>query len=337
MDKIAQSPSKILIIQLRRIGDVVFTLPVIDVLRRILPQSQIDFLVEPPSDVLVSLNKNVNHVWVYDKERPLEWIRKVRRQKYDAVLDFHSNGRTLWITALSGAPVRAGFAGALNRNLAYNRQAPVIANRFIVDQKIDLLKVLVKDHKQYSWDWKWDLKLPHGDMEAASRILESKKISVRPIGFAPVHRHPIRSWHADQYAETADRLIQKGHPVLMLCGPGEKAALEAIRRKMKQPVEIHEAMTLMELCALTARCRAFLANDNGPQKIAMALNVPSLTIFGPTNPLTINLNRKPHLSIRDETLHCIACERKICPYRHECMTHVTPDAVLDKLITLVNG
>lgn len=337
MDKIAQSPSKILIVQLRRIGDVIFTLPVIDVLRRILPQSQIDFLVEPPSDALVSLNKNVSHVWVYDKDRPVEWIRKIRRLKYDAVLDFHSNGRTLWITALSGAPIRAGFSGAVNRSLAYNRLVPAVKNRFIVDQKIDLLKVLVSDWKQYSWDWRWDLKLPRPSLEAAARILESKKMTSQPIGFAPVHRHPIRSWHAGQYAEAADRLIQKGYPVLLLCGPGEKPALEAIRSKMKLPAGIHEAATLLELCALTAHCRAFLANDNGPQKIAMALNVPSLTVFGPTNPLTINLNRKPHLSIRDETLHCIACERKICPYRHECMTRVTPDAVLDKLITLVNG
>ncbi len=339
MVQVPQSSPKILIVQLRRIGDVVFTLPVTGALARVFKNPVIDFLVEPPADVLVSLDKNVRKTLSYDISRPLDWIQRVRAERYDAVLDFHANGRTLWITALSGAPVRAGFEGGLNRRLAYNVIAPRTPNRFIVDQKIDLIRALpgvAGSDSRMDWGWKWDLPLPADERAKAKKILDGYNGSGKKwIGFAPLHRHPIRAWHPDQFAQTADRLIQKGFNVILLGGPGERKGLEDIQNLMKEKAAAHEAKSLMEFSSLIFHCSGFLANDNGPQKIAMALNVPSLTVFGPTNPLTINLNRKPQLSIRDEKLFCIACEKKICPYKHECMTNVTVDAVTKKLGELV--
>lgn len=330
MVKVPQDSPKILIVQLRRIGDVAFTLPVIGALRRAFRNPTIDFLVEPPADALVSLDKNVRRTLSYDARRPLEWIRRVRSERYDAVLDFHSNGRTLWITALSGARVRAGFAGALNRRLAYNVIVPAVPNRFIVDQKIDLVRA-VAPVADVDWNWKWDLTLPPAEISRAEKLLAGFGSGKTWIGFAPLHRHPIRAWHRERFAAAGDQLIKKGFGVLLLGGPGEKNGLDAVRKLMRENAAVHEASNLLELSALISRCRGFLANDNGPQKIAMALNVPSVTIFGPTNPLTINPNRKPHASIRDESLFCIGCEKKICPYRHECMTNITVGAVVEKL------
>ncbi len=336
MDKISQNSPKILIVQLRRIGDVVFTLPVVDVISRVFRKPQIDFLVEPPSDALVSLNSNLHRAWVYERNRPWYWIQKIRKEKYDAVLDFHSTGRTLWITALSGAPLRAGFEGSLNRRLVYNSIVKPVPNRFIVDQKVGLIRALVSNPNDHDWNWKWDLTLPLNELDRAKNILADRTGKGKLIGFAPLHRHPIRAWHPERFAEAADRLVQKGFAVLLLGGPGEINGLIQIQNRMKEKAIAHEAKSLLELSALIAQCSAFLANDNGPQKIAMALNVPSLTIFGPTNPLTINLNRKPQISIRDESLFCIACEKKLCPYKHECMTRVDVGAVLEKINVLVN-
>src|SRR5260221_4200370 len=100
-------PERILIIQLRRIGDVVFTLPVIGALRERFPRAQIDFLVEPPSDQLVRRHSGLSETLVYEKDRPAAWLWKIRARRYDWVLDFHSNGRTLWLSFFSGARVRA--------------------------------------------------------------------------------------------------------------------------------------------------------------------------------------------------------------------------------------
>jgi heptosyltransferase III len=330
MDEI---PKKILIIQLRRIGDAVFTLPAIGALRRAFPSAQIDFLVEAPADELVRMNPHLNQTLVYDKNRALYWIGKIRSRRYDAVLDFHANGRTLWLTFFSGARIRAGFDGPLSRKLAYNRRVRPKSDQFIVEQKLDLVRALTD--KTSSDDWSWDLKLPADDLNEAAEALKKGGSTNRIIGFAPAHRHPIRAWSPEQFIETGKKLAEKDFRILLLGGPGEKDFLNGIARGIGKSAMVKEASSVLELAAWIAQCQAFLANDNGPQKIAMALGVPSLTIFGPTNPKTINPNRSPHFALRDETLFCIGCERKTCPYQHECMRNIAPDQVFQKLTSLL--
>src|SRR5262245_56379077 len=117
-------PRKILVIQLRRVGDVIFTLPVIGALRKNFPESQIDFLVEKPAYGIVRLNAHLNETLVYDQTRPIRMISAIRSRGYDWVLDFLSNGRTWPISFFSGAPVKAALAGPAWRRWAYTLCVP---------------------------------------------------------------------------------------------------------------------------------------------------------------------------------------------------------------------
>src|SRR4051812_19415278 len=135
-------PSSILILQLRRIGDVLFTLPAAGALRRQFPQARIDFLTEKPSDQLARLNPNLSEVLVYDRERPVHWLKEIRARRYDWVIDFHANGRTLMLSLFSGAPLRAAFRGSATRRFVYNHLAETTDRKYIVEQKMDLLKSL---------------------------------------------------------------------------------------------------------------------------------------------------------------------------------------------------
>ena len=82
-----------------------------------------------------------------------------------------------------------------------------------------------------------------------------------------------------------------------------------------------------------------VAVDNGPKNIAVALGVRTVTINGPTNPLSFNPHGDPdHSVIRDHTLFCIACELNQCPYHHECMQNVKTETVLGALdLKVMNG
>ena len=162
------NPKKILVIQLRRVGDVVFTLPVIHVLRKNYPAAQIDFLVEKPADQLVRLNPYLSETLVYDKEEALDWIWKIRKKEYDLVLDFHSNGRTLILTLFSKARVRAGFKGPLTRQFVYNRFVNVNVQKYIVEQKLDLLRALDLPVQ----DWDWGLKIPEPEIQWAAAFFK---------------------------------------------------------------------------------------------------------------------------------------------------------------------
>src|SRR5258708_1598685 len=102
-------PKKILIVQLKRAGDVIVTTPVIPVLRERFPGARIDFLTEKPFAALLEHNPALNQVIVYDKQDVLGTWRRVRAEKYDWVVDFQSSPRSAMVGLASGATVRAGY------------------------------------------------------------------------------------------------------------------------------------------------------------------------------------------------------------------------------------
>ena len=100
---------RILLIQPRAIGDVLCTTPIINYLKKAIPDARIDFLVEPLGKALLETHPGLNEVLIYDKKKAFQEILRVHRRRYDTVLDFMNNPRTAYLTAFSGASWRVGF------------------------------------------------------------------------------------------------------------------------------------------------------------------------------------------------------------------------------------
>ena len=66
-------------------------------------------------------------------------------------------------------------------------------------------------------------------------------------------------------------------------------------------------------------------NDNGPMHLAVAVGIPTVTIYGPTDPVAWNPGGARHQAIQALDVSCIRCNLNECPFGHECMTHVTPE------------
>jgi len=106
---------RILLIQLRRIGDVLMCTPALRALRKHLPRSHIAFLTERECAAILALNPYLDELLVLDRERygnPLYWLKKVwqiRRKRFDLVIDYLGNPRSAYISFLSGAKLRVGY------------------------------------------------------------------------------------------------------------------------------------------------------------------------------------------------------------------------------------
>lgn len=320
MAKVAERAvkKKILIIQLRRVGDVIFTLPVIGALKRCLPDAQIDFLAEPPGDQMARLHPDLSETLVYDSNHPLEWLLKIRQRKYDWVLDFHSNGRTLILTLASGAPLRAGFDGPITRKIVYTHLVQTTDEKYLPEQKLDILRAIGIPCRE----WSWGLKIPRAEAEWAEKYLKQSGVKAGEIlvGLAPATRRPIRAWKEDRWAQVAEQLAAGSKKVLFLWGPGEKDLVERVRGLMNNApdgqVLLPGETSLLQLAALIQKCSAVLAVDNGPKNMAVALDVPTVTLSGPTNPLSFDPHGDPrHLVVR--------------PYGGECMENIAAPRVFE--------
>ena len=107
------SPKRILVCQLRQIGDVVLATPSIELLKRRYPDAEIHLLTEKKCAPLLEHNPHLGKVWALDKKvlsslpQEIAWYWHVARTGYDLVVDFQQLPRCRWVVAFSGAsPIR---------------------------------------------------------------------------------------------------------------------------------------------------------------------------------------------------------------------------------------
>ena len=316
--------AKILIIQLRRIGDVLLTTPVIRALREKYPTSRLDFLVEKPGAEILAGNPYINTLLVYDKRAHFTWIGKIRSEKYDLVLDFLRNPRTSLITLLSGAKYRACFKKPWRDYACNLKVEPDPAPKYVPAYKLDLLKPLGITNSNTSLDLKVD---PTADQNMGTFLMQAEVAkSDLLVGISPTSRRAARIWRAEGFAEIADNLIRKYKAkVIFLWGPGEEEKIDGIISLMKEKPFKSPLTTIAELVALISRLKLMITNDNGPMHMAQGLNIPNVVIFGPTQ--SVNWSEPgPKNIVVKAAADCLECNNQECDSM-KCMELVTPEMV----------
>ena len=136
----------LLLIQLRRIGDVMMTTPAVRALRKAFPEASISFLTESPSDQVYKNNPHLDQLLLYPKNNSildrLKFYRRIRSQNYDCVIDFQGNPRTALLSRISGSGYRIGF-DFKGRSWCYHRAIGLPTDStYSAQHKMNLLEPL---------------------------------------------------------------------------------------------------------------------------------------------------------------------------------------------------
>jgi len=318
---------RILIIQLRRIGDVIVTTPVVDVLRQKFPKARIEFLVEAGMAPVLSHYPGLDEVLVFDKSRFWFWWREIRKRRYDWVLDFMNNPRTAQLTFVSGAPVRAGFVVPFWARVYTHRVPRPHRPIYAVQNKFEILRRLGVPAPEGVLP---RLTLTESDFDGARAWWTASGLDTVPqrLAVMPKHRHAIRQWPFEKFREALGLLLQKGSRKAVLVGsPEERSFLLDLARHFPGQAVVVPPGGLRQGAAILSRCDAALTNDSGLMHLAVAVGVPTVTVYGPTSPGSWNPNRPPHRWVQAQGLDCIVCNRDRCPFGHECMEWVSASRV----------
>ena len=315
-----EDPRSILVIQLRRLGDVILTTPALSALKKRYPSTKLDFLVEAPGAEAVAGHPAIDEILVYDAGGALDalrWARKIRERRYDWVVDFLANPRTALLTALSGAKLKAGPAHVARR-WAYNHlmiQSPQTC--YAALEKVRWLSGLGV--------------VPSDAPELPSLMLARRPLHIENVvGLVPPSRKESRRWPAPSYARLGRLLRDKhGCALKIFWGPGEKALADEVVRGIGVGASaIPETRTIGDLARELASCRVVVGNCAGPKHVALALGVPTVTIHGSSDPASWTPIHPDHRFVRLDELHCIGCRTNDCPYNLECMRQLPPERVL---------
>lgn len=309
--------------------------PVIQNLHEHFPEAQIDFLVDEFASGVIAGNPWITEVITFNREKDSSagTILRVRKRRYDLVIDLFSNPRSAIITGLSGAGIRVGYPFRW-RKYAYNILVPPRGGEVHnVDFNLDALRRLgIPVHH-------FRPLFPINDeaTQFASKWIGANQLDGKLIvGMNPSGGWYTKRWGLDHYAHLGDVIAEKYHAsIVLLWGPGEEEDVRSIQRKMKSSARIIPRTSLIELGAIIRHCAYVVSNDSGPMHIAAALDVPTLGIFGPTNPYLQGPYGKIHRWIRNEGIECLACNLTSCPIGNICMTQLETSRVMEAFDGLV--
>ncbi len=272
-------PSKILAIQLRRIGDSVLLAPALDGLREGWPEARIHLLTAQPVPDLFVGDSRVDVTWIRSARARLPQLSSdLRRENYDLVLDFQSLPLTAVLARATGA-YSIGFKKRI-RSFLYDRAVSLEDHRgseYAADHKLDLLRAagLNPTLSMPRLAGMWPGSDPWNDLPRGPRI-----------ALVPVSPWEHKRWSAAAFAETARILHRETGSVFVVAGgPGEAGQLREVAGELSDvPHRIKEFTTLREFGGFLGECHLFLGNDNGPRHVALALGTPTLAWFGHHNP-----------------------------------------------------
>lgn len=339
----------ILVIRHRAGGDLLLMTPALRALRAAVPGARIDVLALKGMGEILAGNPDVDRVIEFDRSslrsRAGLFVR-LARGGYDAVLDLVSNPLTSLLTRLTRARVRIGYDIAGRRG-AYTIRVPREpmgsdgrpAIRYAPEAALDVLRAAGIPPRGLGLTFR----VSEGARAAIDGWLagpEARRDEAKPIAAClPTGSWPAKTWAPERFAEAMDALAGDA-TILWIWGPGERAAVESARAAMRAPSLVAPATGWQELGALLARCAALVSNDSGPKHIAVALGVPTVTIFGPTHPGTWHPPAGPHRALVADGLDCLHCNANVCPLagdrRMRCMRDVGAARVADAARALLH-
>lgn len=345
--------------RLRQIGDVVFTTPTFAALRDHFPAVHLTYLVEPAAASVVAGNPDLSEVIVAPR-RPgvrgfaadLALGRRLARERFDIVLDFHGGPRASLLTWLSRAPRRVGYevsgrAWMYTERVARPRE---LRPRHSVDNQWDLLTAIgvpPPDRTRYP------VVMPsHTDIAAQVRArLASHGVTpdARVVVMHVSAGNPFRRWPLESFAAVAAALpaVDPHVRVIVTSGPSEAdAAAQVIRqaRERLDPSRREQLLacgefSLAELRALVEDAALYIGGDSGPMHVAATSRVPMVSLYGPTLPVRSEPWRAssvPAIAVEVHGLACRPCDQRVCePGDFRCLGRIAPEQVIEAAIQLL--
>lgn len=322
------SPKKILIIQLRQLGDVLLTTPVIKPLKERFPEATISFLTEKNASDILSGNSYLDEIITIKRKvsisEQLNTIMGIRKKGFDLVLDFMSNPRTAYISFFSGAKVTVSYDTSIRRLLYTTNVKP--AGDYVVDHKLSMLKpfgIEVADNTPY-------MHVPQEAKDQAASFLKSRGVEDNDflVCIDATHRRATRKWTGKGFAEVADRLREKYNAkVVFLWGPGEREEVEKIMSLCRYRHIIDTGTDIKGLAALLKRANLLIGNCSFPRHVATSQGTPTLIIHGATGEEW--KHPAPIHRIARKGLSCQPCNKNSCK-DIACLSTLSSDDVISE-------
>ncbi len=285
---------KILVVNTKFIGDLILSTPGLAALRKDSPDAEIVLMARKGYEGTLKTNPNIDRIIPFDfriKKKnfvqrivaEVNFIRKIRSEKFDVVISLHPGDRIAFLAWCSGAGIR----------VAPRKQAFNFLSNILVNVEEDTISYLQYYNKLFSAFTKEDIAaktdffVSPGDRLWANDFLRQSNIEVNDllIGIHPGASEPTKIWPVENYAELIRELFLLGKiKILLIAGPADNEIVNALFQKFNNDnLFVYYSDDVNRTAALIEKCNLLISNDTGTRHLSVALKIPVIALMPDDN------------------------------------------------------
>jgi heptosyltransferase-3 len=342
-----QLPSnpRVLVVALRRLGDVLLTTPLIRSVKRAFPAASIDALVYAGTEGVLTGNPDLDAaITIPQRPGAAENLALLQRlwKRYDLALSTQTGDRPTALTWIAGrqsaGPVEADGLGATIKRLALSRSQISDRGRHRVLEILRLAELLGIAPLA-------EIVCPAGDVRPAL---------VPTAPYAVVHAAPMfvyKRWHVDGWRALAGALRERSLATVVTGSVGDRAYLDDVWGDA-EVVRLDGKLAWPELSALIGAARVYVGPDTAITHLAAATGTPAVALYGPTDPrlwgpwprggldrpwaASGTIQRRSNVWLVQNPLPCMPCQLEGCDRRLDSHSQCLDELSVNQVVSAVD-
>ena len=308
--------NNILIISLSNIGDVILTLPVMDILIRDFPRARFSVVVGPKAQTLFKGNASLRKVHVFDKKqsfwKTILWVVSLCGERFDLVVDLRNTAIPFLIFP------RYRTSATVNKNAGVHMKYKHL-------QRLRAVYPYESESQKH-----YLLSVPQADEAHIRDLLRAAWGDGQPyVVVAPGAANEAKRWTAQGFVEVCYQLMKRYQFKIVFVGDenDRSGAQRMVEVLGPNTLNLCGRTTLVQLAAVVQNAVLALVNDSAPMHLASYLDVPVLALFGPSDARKYG----PwglHSHYLQKNQSCPGCQNLKASARHTCMAAITSQDVL---------
>lgn len=324
-----------LFIRLRLLGDIIFTIPALQLFKQHYPQHRLYYVVEEDFKDIADLIPDIHEVLVVPRKMALrdfmDFRKKVKQIGFGQVIDFHSGPRSAMLTYLTGIKIRIGYHTP-NRNYAYTRLTPRNTNDPPTHSTFN--QALLLEHVNIDIKGNSEIIPPYPPLfipdESVSEQLREQISGDNRVIIHVGAGNRFRDWGLDNFTSLIEKLIQDQFSIFLIGNTDRERKRGEILGTGFPVTDFTGQLSIKETLYLIDRADLYIGFDSGPLHLASMTQTPIVAMYGPNIPEISGPWRRQNLTIIQTNLNCRPCSQRKCIYDTiKCIHDIEVDHVYE--------
>lgn len=335
----------ILVIQTAFLGDLILTLPLIQSLKKHMPEYSVDIVVIPSTSEILKNNPHISKVTVYDKRNSgigelYKLSRQLKKSKYDVLISPHRSARSAMLNYLASPKTSIGFDKS-SIGFLYDHTVKYETGLHEIQRNLRLLEPLGIHEADI---FRPEMFIGESEKSFVGGVMTEMRLSEdeKFVAIAPGSVWFTKRFPENKFAELCKLLALDGIRTVLIGGKSDIDTGMRIMKEAKSKMvnDFTGRLTILQSAELIRRSSLLVTNDSAPLHIGNAVETPVFAVFGSTiTGFGFYPYGKSDIVFETNDLACRPCGihgRTSCPIGTlECMNRIDEKIIAEKITELV--